>query len=638
MELSAPPTPVLVAVLLGLGLLPFALRLARGRSVGFATLVFLGWAAIAATVARATAPTPAAPPVPAEGRPLEVVADEYVSSRSCLPCHPREYDTWRSSYHRTMTQLATPAAVRGDFDDRLVRGDYEMHRMERRGDAFYVDGERVRMTTGSHHMQAYWVPDHTGRSVSLVQAVYLFDEQRWIRRRDAFLQPPVGERRIDHWNSSCIQCHSTHPRPRLAAVVDTQINEFGIACEACHGPGQNHVSRNRSPWRRYVRHFDKAGDTTIVDPERLSARLASHVCARCHANSVFASEDAERDYWEGAGDLHRPGDDINRTLHLLLGPDDPRGPLEDSAELQEFRRDSLAWPDGPARGSGREFSAMYFSPCFGTGEEPGDMSCLSCHQMHREADDPRPLAEWADDQLARGMDGDAACLQCHATGAGPSLAAHTHHAAGSTGSRCYNCHMPHTTYGLLKAIRTHHVSSPSVATEQATGRPNACNLCHLDKPLGWTAERLHEWYGQPLPALNAEERQIAASVLGLLRGEARQRALYAWHVGWGPARETSGSDWIAPFLAPLLADRYAAVRIVAGRSMRTLPGFEGFPLDDSADPQRLTETARRAWQVWNASGTRRRDAALLTERGGLDGQALSSLLGQRDDRAVGVVE
>jgi hypothetical protein len=629
----------LVAALLGIGLLPLAARLARGRGPLLGSVVLSCWVAVAAFAAWATAASPAPPPVPDEGRPHEVVAPTFVSSRSCLPCHPREYDTWRASYHRTMTLLATPAAVRGAFDGRAVRGDYESHHMERRGDAFYVDGQRVLMTTGSHHMQAYWVSDHSGRSVSLVQAIYLFGDERWIRRRDAFLQPPGGERRVDHWNTNCIECHATMGRPRLADGVDTEYNELGIACEACHGPAEEHASANRSPLRRYALHFGGGQDATIVNPKRLSARRASQVCGRCHANTVFASSDVEAAYWNGAGDPHRPGDDLDRTAWVLRGPNDPRGPIEAEPELQAFRRDSLAWPDGPSRGSGREFSAMQFSPCFGTGEDRGDMSCLSCHRMHRAADDPRPLAEWADDQLGRGMEGDRACLQCHDTGAGASLASHTHHAADSSGSRCYNCHMPHTTYGLLKAIRSHQVTSPRVAQELETGRPNACNLCHLDRSLGWTAERLHEWYAQPTPPLTAEQGQLSAAVRGMLEGEARQRVLYAWHAGWAPAQQASGNDWIAAFVAPLLADPYAVVRIVAGRSIRTLPGFAEFPLEDTADPERLAWTARRAWDVWGArGGTPRRDPALLTERGGLDGPAVTGMLARRQDPPVGVVE
>ncbi|MGH9420003.1 MAG: hypothetical protein ACRD3J_08525, partial [Thermoanaerobaculia bacterium] len=41
-------------------------------------------------------------------RPVQTPEDGYVSSNTCRACHPSQYETWRGSYHRTMTQVATP--------------------------------------------------------------------------------------------------------------------------------------------------------------------------------------------------------------------------------------------------------------------------------------------------------------------------------------------------------------------------------------------------------------------------------------------------------------------------------------------------------------------------------------------------
>lgn len=198
------------------------------------------------------------------------------------------------------------------------------------------------------------------------------------------------------------------------------------------------------------------------------------------------------------------------------------------------------------------------------------MGCLSCHAMHQPADDPRVLRDWANDQLKPGMAGDEGCLQCHAL---PDIAVHTHHPPESSGSRCYNCHAPYTTYGLLKAIRTHLNTNPSVVTTLTTGRPNACNLCHLDKSLGWTADHLAQRYGAERPRLTEDQERIASSILHLLSGDARQRALIAWNMGWEPARHTSGSKWLSSFLAQLLEDPYDVVRYDAYHSLRKLPEF-----------------------------------------------------------------
>ena len=101
-----------------------------------------------------------------------------------------------------------------------------------------------------------------------------------------------------------------------------------------------------------------------------------------------------------------------------------------------------------------------------------------------------------------------------------ALPEHTHHTTTSSGSVCMNCHMPYTTSGLLKTIRSHQISNPSVQTTRETGRPNACYLCHLDKSLAWTADVLETWYRTPKPALTGDEQTVAASVLTLLKGDA----------------------------------------------------------------------------------------------------------------------
>src|SRR5262249_22537618 len=105
-------------------------------------------------------------------RPIESRPEEFVSSRACDACHPREYTTWSASYHRSMSQVADPDTIRGAFGDVPLRqGAWTFH-LERTGGASWVDmpeldwsrqgpsAPRVRreivLATGSHNMQAYW--------------------------------------------------------------------------------------------------------------------------------------------------------------------------------------------------------------------------------------------------------------------------------------------------------------------------------------------------------------------------------------------------------------------------------------------------------------------------------------------------
>lgn len=159
--------------------------------------------------------------------------------------------------------------------------------------------------------------------------------------------------------------------------------------------------------------------------------------------------------------------------------------------------------------------------------------------------------------------------------------------------------MPHTTYGVLKAIRSHEISSPNVATDLKTGRPNACNLCHLDQPLSWTASYLEKWFGQQPPPLPESATNISHAVRLALSGNAGQRALFAWHFGWEPARQASGTNWLVPHLGQLLDDPYAAVRLVAERSLQS---FDHVPddYDFTADPSLRKSFRDVVWGSWEA--------------------------------------
>jgi len=452
---------------------------------------------------------------------------------------------------------------------------------------------QVVLTTGSHNQQIYWYATGHGRTLGQLPAIWLPAERRWIPRRAAVMHPP-GQAAFSEtgaWNGICVACHTTLGRPAFDTPfgsqpiatqnVDTTAAEFGIACEACHGPADEHVRLNANPRRRYTLHLTNAADTSIVHPARLDPRRSAQVCGQCHSFWEFEDQAAERTA-NTRGLSYRPGDDLQLT-RFIVQPAVNAG----SATMQRFLEDDpgfirdIFWSDGMVRATGREYNALIDSPCYKNAtDDRHTLTCASCHTMHQTEDDRRAAAEWADDQLkpsAVGSD-NGACLQCHASDA----AEHTHHRADSSGSVCMNCHMPYTTYGLLKTIRSHQISNPSVKATLDTGRPNACNLCHLDKTLAWTADYLERWYRIPKPAFDADQQSVAASVLTFLKGDAGQRAIVAQSLGWAPAQQASGTAWMAPYLALMQQDAYDAVRHIATRSRATLPPFrrDALPRDN----------------------------------------------------------
>lgn len=599
-----------------------------------------------------------------EFRPAAVSANGYVGAAACQECHPNNHASWHASYHRTMTQVATPQTALGDFDDATVTTPHDgrTYELTIQGDHLQVEVntpddlvviERpdlpnpmtVVMSTGAHHMQVYWYATGQGRTLGMLPIVHLNEAHRWVPRSHLFLQPPseIQSRVIQghgadfgRWNSICIKCHATNGRPRLLGenTVDTQVADFGISCESCHGPGEQHISMQRL--RLSGEGMDELDP--IVNPRELSHQRSSEVCGQCHSSHhlKYPSTAATVNLH---GFPYRPGDELAATI-LLAGQDEETHAWMATHSHQNEAEIAISlehefWSDGMVRVGGLEFTGLQASACYVN----GTASCLSCHAMHPGADDPRELSQWANDQLRPGMGGDSACTQCHSD-ARYASDEHTHHVADSAGSRCMNCHMPHTSYALLKATRSHQISSPDVATAVVTGRPDACSLCHLSQPLSWTADRLADWYGKPVPELDADQSHIAAGVVWGLTGDAAQRALIAHSMGWDAAVEASaGNGWMAPCLSVLLRDPYAPVRYIAHRSLRRLAGFEEFEFMFDGRPDDWTEASQRAISIWEAQDGRVESPAVLIDGHGklLDAE-FQRLQRLRNDREVIVEE
>ena len=602
--------------------------------------------------------TNAVAPVLLTNLPTASRTNGYVGSVPCRECHEKEHESWHRSYHRTMTQPALTNAVLGNFDGTSVESDGLLYRLSREGDTFLAEmpdpdlmmyivqgglkrpvssvprvTRPVVMTTGSHHYQTYWVA--SARYPGLLQTlplVFLPSEKRWIPREDAFLRGPNDTNRfIVQWNHQCIRCHSTAGNPGLeegTGHLRTRVGELGISCEACHGPGERHVSLQRSTPKNPQMERTGGKDTTIIQPATLDHRRSSEVCGQCHGAYILKPEFAMAFAREGAP--YRPGDRLFDTRFEVKHPRvDPR-----PERAADYRRNPAFfkeqwWDDGTILAGGREFTALSASKCY----TQGTLGCVDCHSMHRS--DPN-------DQLKPGREDGKSCIRCHQDPKFTTeVGSHTHHLPGSDGSNCLNCHMPHTTYALFSAIRSHQIESPRSDLIARFGTPNACNLCHLDRPLAWTRETLFRWYGQKRYPMSAEQESLSAAALWLLQGNAAQRVIAAWHTGWEPARRASGTNWLAPLQARLLDDPYGVVREVAVTGLRTLPGFREFRYDFLAQPAQREARKADALALWldrRLPPDRHGEAVLLDAQGRPMEERVRQLLNARDNRPVTIQE
>ena len=598
--------------------------------------------------------------LPREGRP-----GGYVSSDTCRSCHPNQHASWHMSYHRTMTQYATPESVRGNFDHPPLEHLDSPIQLERIKDEYWVELQdpdvkakqqanpdmfvrsqpvprvkrRIGMLTGSHHMQVYWVPSEKGNLQHIFPYAYMFEGERWVPFKDTFLRDPQLPSYTQLWNLNCVNCHATagQTRPDLRTrTVDTRTAELGISCEACHGPAEEHVAFYKNPLNRYQADREDAPDPTIINPAKLDATRSSMVCGQCHGITWISDSEDYRKH----GSRYRPGDVLNQNRKLVRAARlDEQPYLKEPLQKDPRFLSDRFWSDGMVRVSGRDYSGMMESPCHLNGE----LSCLSCHSLHHENPKTEDALDWRSHQLSQVGHSNQACIQCHESMA-TDLKAHTHHPVESAGSNCYNCHMPHTTYGLLKAIRSHHIDSPTVQSSLDTGRPNACNLCHLDQTLDWAGQHLTDWFGQPKPALNQEQQEIAAGLLWLVKGEAGQRALLAWHFGWDPAKEASGQDWMAFAVAQGLVDPYSAVRFISQRSLKLLDGMEELDYDFIGPEEERLKAMQVARSIWAQSqGSQAqtqidRKRVLIDSSGSPDRERFDELIRTRDNRSMDLQE
>ena len=617
----------------------------------------------------------------------------YISSDTCRSCHPAEYASWYGTYHRTMTQVAGDDSVMGRFDGSEIDSRGLKYQIFKKSDQYWAkvpDPEiimktvetgrrindytyqirtndvltmldlrsvprvekRVVMTTGSHHYQTYWIDGSVSNQVdrineskygNLLQTlplVYLPKEDKWIPREDAFMRAPSSKRMISQWNHHCIKCHSTNGNPGLKGSnkFETEVAEFGISCESCHGAAEEHVKHYQSPIARYAKHFgDKSINAEhIKNPAKLDHKLSSQICGQCHGVYIYKDAEVGMEYARN-GPMYRPGNNIHDYRYFIQHPESSGSKinLDELKKNRGFFRERW-WDDGTILAGGREFTAMRVSACY-TKEKEGmnNISCLDCHSMHHS--EPK-------DQLRQDMVGNQSCVQCHQEDKYTTeIKLHTHHEVDSSGSSCINCHMPHTSYALLGALRSHQIQSPSAFRSIKHGVPNACNLCHLDKTLEWTQKQLSVRYNHPIYPLEDDQRNISAWVLWLLKGHAAQRAIAAWHGGWEPAKAASGTDWLPPYLISLLDDPYGVVRYIAYKSLQSQESYANFEYDYLSGNSEIERKSKEAMSMWLAekrepSNIKNMKQILILDDGAIDREEVNRLLSKRDNRPVNIKE
>jgi tetratricopeptide (TPR) repeat protein len=249
------------------------------------------------------------------------------------------------------------------------------------------------------------------------------------------------------------------------------------------------------------------------------------------------------------------------------------GPLMDS-HLPELLQPTLYHADGQIDGEVYEYGSFLQSKMYQAG-----VTCSDCHEPHR---------------LNLRVPGNGTCLQCHAADKYDNDK-HHFHKQGDAGSRCADCHMPARTYMGVDARRDHSFRIPRPDLSGKIGTPNACTVCHADKPAQWVAEEARKWYGHDPKGYQDYAEALHAARTG--SADAKDRLLALLQVKTQPAiaRATAISElavWLSPDLLPVLTealqDSEPLLRSAALELLEQLPPEQRWPLahDRLRDPVR----------------------------------------------------
>ena len=406
----------------------------------------------------------------------------FSGSQSCANCHAEHHRAWQGSHHDLAMQHVNAQSVLGDFSDSAFTHNGITSRFYRQDGKYYVhtdgsDGSmqefEIGYTFGVDPLQQYLVEFPDGRlqalSIAWDSRSQSAGGQRWFHLYPDETFAP-GDRlhwtgSQQNWNYMCADCHSTNLSKAYSPASNTfktTWSEINVACEACHGPGEDHIQWAAATPTTTAQDTNKGlafllnerkDVTWPIDPETGSAirstanniRREIEVCASCHSRRGTIRAGAEND--ASFMDHHMPAMLTQGLYHA------------DGQILDEV----YVW------GSFQQ-SKMYAK----------GVTCSDCHNPH---------------SLKLRAEGPGVCAQCHQSEKFASTEHHKHR-QDSAGANCLDCHMLQTTYMQVDPRRDHSIRVPRPEHSIKFGTPNACTQCHRGQSDQWAAKQFAEWYPQ----------------------------------------------------------------------------------------------------------------------------------------------
>lgn len=403
----------------------------------------------------------------------------YVGSTSCAGsiCHE---DICRNYAHEPMGRSMAPANLPSELEKVPKRITIFKPKLNRYFEVF---------RQGSDIYQSEYQLDENGQTVfksthrldyvvgaGLTGYTYLFRRGQW------FFEAPLSYYSEDkQWDLSpgyegkdigftrpvtvaCLACHNGQPEPVLRRdgmykEPPFRFAEDAIGCECCHGPGELHIREMMENPRRNSSQVD----TSIVNPARLSPRLADDICMNCHQGAEARILQPGKNYLD-----FRPGTHLYETLAMF------KRPVKGDQRVEANRLETLP----PVRGSMEtplwwKNSSLQLSKCYQASQ--GRLTCITCHVIHHPPTHENQVAYFR-----------AKCLACHADG--DCKLPGEERRRQKPENDCVGCHMEkravagiaHSSDTKHRIVRGAGQPLPEVAFRQPT--PDMPGLLCLNKP------------------------------------------------------------------------------------------------------------------------------------------------------------
>ncbi|HEX3024808.1 MAG TPA: multiheme c-type cytochrome, partial [Chitinophagaceae bacterium] len=381
--------------------------------------------------------------------------NKYVGDEACKSCHTKQYNDWLQSDHFKSLQTVNDTSVLGNFNNASLQADGVTSSFNKKNGYYFIntqgdDGKnhnyKIAYTFGYYPLQQYVVAFANGK----MQVT----RQSWNSKSRQWFQQYAGQKinykdwlhwtgNAQNWNTMCAECHSTNLKKNYNIETDsynTQYSVINVSCEACHGPGKQHIEYvNSNDYKK----GNRAEGSHLVLSKKATQNAEINVCAPCHSVQTNIS------------------DSLISSDELL----DNHIPLVPNTER--------FYADGQVKEEDYNYASFLQSKMYSRG-----VKCSSCHNVHTG-------------KLY--LTGNQTCLQCHAKQYDSPT--HHFHQINTETSSCINCHAPGKIYmgNDLRHDHSFRVPRPDLSVKYST--PNACNNCHNNQSYQWATAAIEKWYG-----------------------------------------------------------------------------------------------------------------------------------------------